>query len=118
MPFAVTCTVSGSLLPPALKAMPLASPSSSALGDCIDSDNTVEGAVPAIGVDGRVHVGAFVNNTFGRHGHSRRAGAAHPRCGDADDPRAAEHLDRLGLARRITARTRAASSSGWKGLAT
>jgi hypothetical protein len=25
-------------------------------GDCIDSDNTVEGAVPAIGVDGRVHV--------------------------------------------------------------
>jgi hypothetical protein len=25
-------------------------------GDCVDSDNTVEGAVPAIGMDGRVHV--------------------------------------------------------------
>ena len=25
-------------------------------GDCVDSDNTVEGAVPSIGVDGRVHV--------------------------------------------------------------
>ena len=31
-------------------------PISDSPGDCVDSDNTVEGAVPAIGVDGRVHV--------------------------------------------------------------
>ncbi|MDQ3069657.1 MAG: glycoside hydrolase [Acidobacteriota bacterium] len=31
-------------------------PISDTPGDCVDSDNTVEGAVPAIGVDGRVHV--------------------------------------------------------------
>jgi len=31
-------------------------PISDSPGDCVDSDNTVEGAVPAIGLDGRVHV--------------------------------------------------------------
>jgi hypothetical protein len=38
------------------KTFQMARPISDAPGDCVDSDNTVEGAVPAIGVDGRVHV--------------------------------------------------------------
>ena len=38
------------------KTFQMPRPISDAPGDCIDSDNTVEGAVPAIGVDGRVHV--------------------------------------------------------------
>ena len=38
------------------KTFAMPRPISDAPGDCVDSDNTVEGAVPAIGVDGRVHV--------------------------------------------------------------
>lgn len=38
------------------KTFQMPRPISDAPGDCVDSDNTVEGAVPAIGVDGRVHV--------------------------------------------------------------
>jgi len=38
------------------KSFAMPRPISDAPGDCVDSDNTVEGAVPAIGVDGRVHV--------------------------------------------------------------
>jgi len=38
------------------KSFAMPRPISDSPGDCVDSDNTVEGAVPAIGVDGRVHV--------------------------------------------------------------
>ncbi|MEX2269820.1 MAG: sialidase family protein [Vicinamibacterales bacterium] len=38
------------------KTFQMPRPISDAPGDCVDSDNTVEGAVPAIGADGRVHV--------------------------------------------------------------
>ena len=38
------------------KTFQMPRPISDAPGDCVDSDNTVEGAVPAIGLDGRVHV--------------------------------------------------------------
>ena len=38
------------------KTFAMPRPISDSPGDCIDSDNAVEGAVPAIGVDGRVHV--------------------------------------------------------------
>lgn len=38
------------------KSFQMPRPISDSPGDCLDSDNTVEGAVPAIGVDGRVHV--------------------------------------------------------------
>ena len=38
------------------KTFAMPRPISDSPGDCVDSDNTVEGAVPAIGVDGRVHV--------------------------------------------------------------
>ncbi len=38
------------------KTFEMPRPISDSPGDCVDSDNTVEGAVPAIGVDGRVHV--------------------------------------------------------------
>ncbi len=38
------------------KTFAMLRPISDSPGNCIDSDDTVEGAVPAIGVDGRVHV--------------------------------------------------------------
>lgn len=38
------------------KTFQMPRPVSDSPGDCIDSDNTVEGAVPVIGVDGRVHL--------------------------------------------------------------
>jgi hypothetical protein len=38
------------------KTFQMPRPISDTPGDCVDSDNTVEGAVPALGVDGRVHV--------------------------------------------------------------
>lgn len=38
------------------KTFSMPRPISDSPGNCIDSDDTVEGAVPAIGVDGRVHV--------------------------------------------------------------
>lgn len=38
------------------KTFQMPRPISDAPGDCEDSDNTVEGAVPSIGIDGRVHV--------------------------------------------------------------